>query len=190
MKMKATFFAADTHFGHEKILWNTPRDFDSIERMDEEIVANWNSVVGIDDEVYHLGDFAVCDVDRCERIASRLNGIIYLVRGNHDQTAIAIRDRFEWVKDYHEMHYADPDSLVPEQMIVLMHYPLRDWNAFHKGAWQLHGHSHGTLPNDPALLSMDVGVDCHNLTPISFKQIRTLMQQKTFYQEFCLRRER
>ena len=64
-----TFFTADTHFGHANIIKYTNRPFDSPNHMDDILIANWNAVVGPDDEVYHLGDFALCNVEPCKRIA-------------------------------------------------------------------------------------------------------------------------
>ena len=181
--MNTTYFTADTHFGHENIIKYTKRPFATANHMDEILIANWNSVVGPDDEVYHLGDFALCNVEPCKRILDRLNGKIYLIRGNHEKTALSMPDRFEWVKDYHEMYHPDPAGN-GKQMIVLMHYAMRVWNASHHGSWQLYGHSHGTLPDDPTLLSIDVGVDCHGYAPISFQQIRKIMEQKTWVRPF------
>jgi len=57
---------------------------------------------------------------------------------------------------------------------------MRVWNKSHHGALNLYGHSHGSLPDDPHALAIDVGVDCHNFTPISFEQVKKIMSKKTF----------
>ncbi|MBO4894762.1 MAG: phosphoesterase [Clostridia bacterium] len=76
--MSKTFFIADTHFGSKAILGYESRPFDTVEQMDKAIVENWNKVVSPQDTVWHLGD--VGD----DTIIGRLNGIKYLVKGNHD----------------------------------------------------------------------------------------------------------
>lgn len=179
-----TFFTADTHFGHANIIRYAQRPFSTANHMDEILIANWNAVVGPDDHVYHLGDFALCNVEPCKRIMDRLHGKIFLIKGNHEKTALACDARFEWVKDYHELYHPDPQGQTGKQLIVLCHYAMRVWNASHHGSWQLYGHSHGTLPDDPNLRSIDVGVDCHGYTPISFQQVRQLMAQKTWTPPF------
>ena len=55
---------------------------------------------------------------------------------------------------------------------------MRVWNKSGHGRWQLFGHSHGNLPDDPKSLSIDVGVDCHGYHPISFEKVRSLMAKK------------
>jgi calcineurin-like phosphoesterase family protein len=56
--MTNVYFTADQHFGHAGIIGLCKRPFRSVEEMDEAMIANWNAVVGPDDEVWHLGDFA------------------------------------------------------------------------------------------------------------------------------------
>lgn len=74
--MSEVFFVSDTHFGHRGIIEFSEtkpfRPFASIEEHDEELVRRWNSVVGVKDIVWHLGDF--CFGKRNLEIAARLNG--------------------------------------------------------------------------------------------------------------------
>ena len=55
---------------------------------------------------------------------------------------------------------------------------MRVWHQSFRGAWHLYGHSHGKLPEDPASLSMDVGVDTRGFEPWHFDEIKTRMEQK------------
>lgn len=131
--------------------------------MDDELVRRWNSVVGPDDEVWHLGDFAYrCGPNRLLDIFSRLQGrAIHLVSGNHDRKhTLAL----PWasIQQYAELQ-------VEGQAIVLFHYALRVWNRCHHGAWNLYGHSHGRLNGSST--SCDVGVDAWSYTPASLEQI-------------------
>lgn len=77
------FFTSDTHFGHKHILEFCKRPFSSIEEHDEQLIANWNSVVGVDDTIFHLGDFAFGGYPFWKKIVEQLNGHIILVIGNH-----------------------------------------------------------------------------------------------------------
>jgi len=63
--------------------------------------------------------------------------------------------------------------------------PLRDARLAHsgRGAWQLYGHSHGNLADDPLSLSMDVGVDTHDFRPWHFEEVQAAMQAKAIARE-------
>ena len=76
------YFIADTHFGDDNIRRYENRPYASVKEMDEALIENWNKTVSDADEVYILGDFGADGVE--EEILSRLNGIKYLVKGNHD----------------------------------------------------------------------------------------------------------
>lgn len=79
---KRTFFIADTHFGEDNIRRYEDRPFDTVNEMDEVLIANWNKTVSPTDEVYILGDFGADG--REEEILLKLNGTKYLLKGNHD----------------------------------------------------------------------------------------------------------
>ena len=191
--MSNTFFTADLHFGHGNIAKYCNRLFcmndyeksvmasgdsdkikelrisqNSIDKHDETLIQNFNSKVKQDDTVYILGDFAFRD---CSRYFNRLNGKKHIIFGNHDKDARRHAYLFESAQDYKEIK-------IDGQDITLCHYAMRVFNKSHYGTFQLYGHSHGTLPDDPHSLSFDVGVDCHDYYPISFKEVKVIMSKK------------
>ena len=161
----ATFFTSDTHFGDHRTLNLYPRPFETVAQMDAELIARWNAVVGPDDEVWHLGDFA-----RTAKLASavlaQLNGRKHLVVGNNDPDPSA---EAGWVSisPYTEIEREDG-------FLVLCHYPFRSWNRQHKGALNLHGHSHGRMK--PLPRQFDVGVDVREYQPVA---LSTLLKGKS-----------
>ena len=175
------WFTSDTHFGHKNILKYTDRPFSSVREMDEALIENWNNRVNSDDEVYHLGDVALCSPNKLQEILARLNGRIYLIAGNHDKSAKACRDiALNGLKTIPNLEISDPDGYQGKQLIVLFHYAMRVWQASHYGTYHLYGHSHGELPDDPNSLSFDVGVDCHNYAPINYDEIKHIMSKKSW----------
>lgn len=82
--MSTVFVVSDTHFGHSNIIKYCKRPFASAQEMDEYMIEKWNAVVGDDDKVFHLGDFAFGDQAYTKNILSQLNGHITLIKGNHD----------------------------------------------------------------------------------------------------------
>lgn len=181
------FITADTHFHHTNIIKYCNRPFKDVSEMDFVLVKNWNSVVGKDDIVYFLGDFCFGSATNVMKLLDVLNGTIHFIYGNHDraisdfrrlmQTDEEIRRKYEnkikFLGFYNKVY-------IDNQMVILIHYAMRVWEASHYGSYQLYGHSHGSLPDNPNALQMDVGVDCHNYTPITFEKVKEIMAGKTF----------
>jgi calcineurin-like phosphoesterase family protein len=152
--------------------------------MDEMLIKNWNSCVQPGDSVYVVGDMCLARPEYGVSRIGRMNGQKFLIEGNHDKGCLksqAFRDLFVWVRPLFELKVPDTDAQDSHtQRIVLCHYAMRVWNKSHRGAWQLYGHSHGTLPDDPKSFSMDVGVDPNNYTPLSYSQVKARMSKKTW----------
>ncbi|GAA0669787.1 calcineurin-like phosphoesterase family protein [Sphingomonas insulae] len=157
----ATWFTADTHFGDHRTLNIHKRPFASVAAMDAALVAGWNACVAPDDTIWHLGDVARRLADVAGLLAG-LNGIKHLIRGNNDDPAIADVPGWASVRDYAEIALDD-------RFLVLCHYPLRSWNRQHRGAIDLHGHSHGRLKPMPR--QFDVGVDPHGFQPVALGEL-------------------
>ena len=54
----ALWLTSDLHFGHENIIRYCDRPFADVDAMNRALVDRWNEVVGDDDVVWVLGDFA------------------------------------------------------------------------------------------------------------------------------------
>jgi calcineurin-like phosphoesterase family protein len=154
----ATYFTSDTHFGDHRVLNLYPRPFASTAAMDAAMAANWNARVGAEDEVWHLGDFARTAKGAAE-VFARLNGRKRLILGNNDPPGVAELG-WESVAAYAEIE-------VDGVKLVLCHYPFRSWNGMHRGALNLHGHSHGRLK--PLPRQYDVGVDVRDFRPVTLE---------------------
>lgn len=172
------FFTADHHWGHEVVLQYCARPFKTVREMDEVLIERWNSIIRDDDLVYHLGDMFAGPAREPHRIRERLRGRIHLLRGNHDSGVDPEALGLEWVKDYHELIVEDEEADNGCRLIVLSHYPFREWNQSHHGSWHLHGHCHGSLPESGAGYSLDVGVDVHGFAPLSYSEVKTLFRTR------------
>lgn len=193
------YFTSDTHFWHKNILSYCGRtefmtdeerkeyektpgqririSTDSIRRMNDAIINDINSVVGENDVLVHLGDFAFGDYRQIRDIRNQIRcRNIYLSLGNHDKNVL---------KALKSGYYCDQPFRIPpigslpgvfnavfyatelrafNRNIFLSHYAHAIWNKSHRGAWHLYGHSHaGFEPYREKLFPgrpmMDVGVD-------------------------------
>lgn len=172
------WFLSDPHFGHDVIRHKCHRPFETVEQMNRVLIENWNRLIAPKDEVYLLGDvFLKMSQKEALAIREQLHGNIYLITGNHDQIAKSIPRAWGWVKEsYLFTTKTDPITFEPKNIaIYLHHFAHRTWPKSHKGSWHLYGHSHGNLPHDPHLLSMDVGVDVWGFEPVSLFQVAQSM---------------
>ncbi|MBA9069825.1 calcineurin-like phosphoesterase family protein [Methylobacterium sp. RAS18] len=157
------FFTSDTHFGDPRILRIDRRPFPDLPAHDAALVETWNAVVGPDDTVWHLGDFALGPPpERIAALLGALNGHKHLIVGNNDGPATLSAPGWTSVT-----HYAETE--VEGRRLVLCHYAFRTWNGLGRGAINLHGHSHGRLKPIPR--QYDVGVDAQGLAPVTLDQI-------------------
>ncbi|HEX2116954.1 MAG TPA: metallophosphoesterase family protein [Alphaproteobacteria bacterium] len=159
----ATFFTSDTHFGDAYVIVRSRRPFASAAAMDAALVARWNEIVGPRDDVWHLGDFAAKMPETAlERLLASLAGRKHLIVGNNDPPATQRLSGWASVQHYAELN-------VEGKHLVLCHYPFRTWNGIYKGAWNLHGHSHGQLKK--MTRQVDVGVDVWDYRPVALPQL-------------------
>lgn len=172
----STFFTSDLHFGHANIIKYCNRPFANVHEMNKALIENWNVRVTKDDTVYVLGDVSFLPAIETDRILSLLNGKIHLIRGNHDKKAKLNYGRFASVNDLLGLKINEKGE--KGQYIVMCHYALKVWEHRHHGAWHIFGHSHGSLPDDPYSKSIDIGVDCHDYKPVSFQELRAIMDRK------------
>jgi len=164
-----TFFVADTHFGHARVLDHMPNRRawgDTIEAHDRHLIEQWNAVVSPSDTVWHLGDFAL-DKSAARRVRPQLNGSIHLVIGNHDAQAKIDRLDGLWASA-NDAKYLRLDG----DRIYLHHYACRVWRRSNHGSFHLFGHSHGHMR--PHGRSMDVGVDVLGY-PCAWGEIRAML---------------
>ena len=135
-------------------------------------LANLNKKVGENDILYFLGDFCLSGTDRARHYRDRIIcRNIHVIEGNHDLALGEIKGAFSSWSQLAEIG-------VGGQRIVLCHYAMRVWHHSSRGVWNLYGHSHGKLPDDPASLSLDIGVDSHDFQPWHFHEIRRVMEAK------------
>jgi len=151
--------------------------------MHAAIADRHNAVVRPGDRVFNLGDFALkCSWQQAYAFRQRLMGQQHFLFGNHDNVAWDmirnVPDCFVWAK-------GDPDSPgsyvlrlkgydVPK--IQIGHFAALTWTSSHKGSWNLYGHSHNQLPEEPRRLAFDVGVDCWDYAPISIEEVAQKMK--------------
>ena len=180
--MSRIFLTSDTHFGHDREFLFGPRGFKSIADHDVSVIKNWNSVVGPDDIVYHLGDVMLNDNDHGIECLKQLNGQIKIIPGNHDT-------------DRRLALYAELDNVevLPVAIMLkykkynfyLSHHPTLTSNLEKAPYLRMHlinlfGHTHQQKEffNDIPFM-FHVGMDSNNCTPVLLDDAIQMMKNET-----------
>lgn len=187
-----TFFTSDLHLGHERINELADRPFGSVEEADEELVRRWNSVVMNEDTVYVLGDIAMGNLERSLAKVAQLNGLKFLVPGNHDRVSSLYKGseqkKGEWRVAYREVGLRvlpeELDSMVGDTHVTLCHFPFtgdsqgedryRAARPTDVGQWLLHGHVHSKVRRFGK--QVHVGVDAWDYAPVPEERLLELME--------------
>lgn len=181
------WFTSDHHFGHANIIEYADRPYSSVDEMDTDLIARWNSRVKPDDVVFHLGDVTLGD--NADQYLDKLHGKIFVLANpwHHDKRWLprtwhercGTMEFAELTKIFYDVSFLPPIVVLEmdnpgtkeahPHAITLCHYPVEEWDRKHYDAWHLHGHSHGKARN--VWCRLDVGVDCWNYQPISLGEI-------------------
>lgn len=169
------FYTADLHLHHKNCIRFDNRPFNTVEEMTDKIIENWNAKVTPKDSVYILGDFSFSkDAEAVNNVLKRLNGNIYLIRGNHDhflKKAAFNKALLQGIYDLKSISDGD-------KQVVLCHYPLAVWDRSHYGSIHLYGHVHNqkeACERHPNLKGMvnayNVGLMNWNYEPVTLAEI-------------------
>ena len=184
-----TWFTADLHLGHRNIISYCDRPFESVGAMNRALISRWNDVVGDDDTVWVLGDFALGAIEETLPLARELRGHLLLLTGNHDRCwpghgrrAAGWTDRYLRA-GFAEVRHGTATTDIGGTEVRLCHFPYRgdshdrDRHVDHRpeddGAWLLHGHVHERWSQDGRMIN--VGVDATDFRPISEAEIAALI---------------
>lgn len=149
------FITSDLHFGHYNAIRHSNRPFTTVDEMDAGIIKLFNSTVGPDDTTYILGDFAYRNKEHVTYYLDQLNGKKFFVFGNHDHHTKSDIKRHPSVVGWADYYETKRDGVA----IVMMHYPIAEWNGAYHGSVMLHGHCHGQKQFPGRII--DIGYDMH-----------------------------
>ena len=172
--MANVFLVSDTHFGHAGVCrflrddGNKLRPWDDPDEMDEAMIERWNSVVRMNDKVYHLGDVVINR--KALSTLYRLNGDKVLIKGNHDIFKLEeYTEHFRDIRGYHVLNG-----------MILSHIPVHEESIARFGV-NIHGHLHSNrvMKNgaiDPRYFN--VSVEQIDFTPISLEDLKLRVKEQ------------
>lgn len=181
------FFVADTHFAHENIMKYCNRPFKTIEDHDRELIKRWNEKIGKNDIVFHLGDFAFASEKYIKEVLEQLNGVKYLIFGNHDWKRMTKSICNRYFEDVSQQMVIRID----DRLVYLNHFPFLCYAGSWRGldaSFQIFGHVHSGPNSSQGLdhdrlknlfpTQFDCGVDHNNFYPYSWEEIRDTITEQ------------
>lgn len=169
------YFSSDWHIGHNKDFLYGKRGFSTIEEHDTEIIKKCNELVQWDDELWLLGDLALGMNEReWNRVYESINcQNVHFIIGNHDTN----NKIDKYIEEYGFIleGYANVMKVSKKKRLYLSHYPTVTDNfddEIRSHTINLYGHTHQSTNffyDNPYMYH--VGVDSHNMYPVSLDQI-------------------
>lgn len=180
--MAEIWISSDLHLWHNKPFIYEARGFVSVEEMVEKLIANFNKLVKPDDTLFLLGDnFVGCETSKGLESFKRFNcNDIRLIFGNHDSPLrlAAMQDCWN-VKAF--LGYANV-IIDGKKNYYLSHYPTQTANYddnWHTAMRNIHGHTHQKEPITDNF-RINVGVDAWNCRPVTFGEIKEVLNKNYF----------
>ena len=164
------WITSDTHFNHANIINYCARPFKDVEEMNATLISKWNNVVGKNDIVWHLGDFALGGAEEVSRFREKLNGKIYLIRGNHDHHTNGwyVARGFDKVYDR---------PVVIDKNVLLSHAPIT--TEYNCGELiNLFGHVHNNIEWSVSLGGACVCVEHWNYIPVLLSDVKKMVEKE------------
>lgn len=141
---------SDQHFFHKNIIAFSERPYESVDQMNEHMLANYNEYVGENDICIWGGDVGFGGNGAINELLEQCNGYKILIVGNHDFKKKNVR-----LLNFDETHLIYTVDY-PDVSMVFTHYPMFNvpW------PWvNVHGHLHA-FPNPHSGHGLHINMNC------------------------------
>ena len=128
------FFVSDLHIGHANIIRFDNRPW-TLEEQNDKIREIWNDRVQEDDHVWLLGDVLWSASQANVAFLKSLNGVKFLVSGNHDGKFLKSGAAKNIFKEIHEGYHKHHDQ--QGRTIILSHYPIIQYDGVLRGNYEI-----------------------------------------------------
>ena len=166
------YYISDMHMGHKNVLKFDDRPFQSVEEMNETLIANWNKKVTDEDDIWVLGDFCYRSEKDPSFYLKQLKGKKHLIIGNHDKVTVNTDSALNYFDSVERLkHIKDR-----EYNVILCHFPLADWNAKHRGSYHVYGHIHNNKDEVYEFMkqqerALNAGCMINNYEPVTLEEL-------------------
>lgn len=165
-------YISDVHFGHRAVIDFEPRPFLDVDEMDRALIQLWNSRVAKNDQIYVLGDFAFHNEKPYSWYLKQLKGQKHLIIGNHDTKLLKDDEAMSYFVTVDKMRHVSDSG----KELCICHFPLAEWNGFHRGAIHIYGHIHNRTDGAFQYMkqfdtALNAAACINNYTPASLNEL-------------------
>lgn len=165
-------YIGDLHFGHKAVIGFDHRPFEDVDEMDRVLITKWNGRVQKDDDVYIVGDFAFRNERPEEWYLKQLKGRKHLIIGNHDNRLLNNEKAMSYFDSVDKMRHVSDNG----NQICICHFPIIEWNGFHKGHWHIYAHIHNRTDETFEFMikrerALNAGCMINHYVPVSFNEL-------------------
>ena len=166
------FVISNLQMGRPSAIKKYNRPFKDVDEMDEKIIQSWNSVVGKDDLVYHLGNFA-WDPKTAQDAIGKLNGTIWFIAGEHDKPILELGINNMLTNN---SKLQAPIMPLHKMEVTISYWPLLDWPEKSKGYWSIVGNPDLKYKSDPKERRINVSADLWKFKPQDLEKVVGIFQ--------------
>ena len=169
MKIYAT---GNQQFGRIGAIRKYNRPFKNVEEMNDSMVSTWNKIVNQSDSVYVLGNL-FWDPLTADDILRKLNGTIYLMKGDYDRATQDVENLHENKLNIitSEIHVDDVNK------ICFSHWPLEEWKNKSKGYHSITAFPGKKYKSDHKKLRINVNCDLWSFRPVEISSVKGLFEE-------------
>ena len=165
-------YTSDLHFGHKNVIGFDHRPFGDIDEMDHVMIKLWNARVQKDDTVYIVGDLCYRNNHAPEWYLRQLKGHKILILGNHDWQILKNQSALRYLEGVEKMMTVRDG----EKQICLCHYPIAEWDGYHRDSWLIYGHIHNRKDEAYDFMktkdhALNAGCMINGYAPASFNEL-------------------
>ncbi len=92
--------------------------------------------------------------------------------GNHDGKWLKEKDVGKFFEEIEKMNYVVDDG----KAIQMCHFPIAEWNRYHRGSYLIYGHIHGDITETYQFMkksgrALNAAACINHYEPVSFREL-------------------
>ncbi|MAZ31232.1 MAG: hypothetical protein CMP57_03960 [Flavobacteriales bacterium] len=168
------FITGNMQLGRPSAIGKWRRPFDDVDQMTETLVKNWNSTVGDEDIVYHLGNFAWDPKTAYDCLLKLKGKRIFMMLGENDEALSelhskgTLQERVKIIGDIFLEKNIDS---------ILSYWPMAEWYNKKKDFYQITGYPNRKHKTAPKKKIINCSTDQCNFKPQDINSLLDLLSE-------------